>query len=188
MANDSIYAAFERLWQHIATSFVRVTQQSLTDKEKRVARQNIGVDKYIVDIFATANEPDGNNVQTYTYSYTTYSYEEVAELLRLEQQVECRVRYSDSPMVAIYRDCHYYVEDAYIVFARVVDGDIDTISLYPYDEIYNLHYPPTLIDDTLSQRHSAADAFVVGEALKNIENNISNNTSQVQLITWEDDD
>lgn len=45
MANASIFAAFERMWQHVVASLsdvVKATEQSLTDEQQAQARANIG--------------------------------------------------------------------------------------------------------------------------------------------------
>lgn len=66
MANASILAAFERMWQHIVVALgnksdidhthdemILYTEQSLTEEQKLQARNNIGIGETIVDTLAT---------------------------------------------------------------------------------------------------------------------------------------
>ena len=72
MANTSIFAAFERMWQHISSalsnkaerdeiptkaddiSAVSYTAQSLTETEKEQVRKNIGADGYATETYVDA--------------------------------------------------------------------------------------------------------------------------------------
>lgn len=102
MANTSILAAFERMWQHVVAALNKKADKDFSNVNKETARENLGIEKITVDtaMSSTSKNPVQNKVVNaaingLSNTYATKTVVEAMEALVNEANSDTRVKYEN---------------------------------------------------------------------------------------------